>query len=65
MAVTELLQELQELCYGLGDLHVGQVALEEDGALGPLRAFVVQSIGGAGDIIAGSRACCVFFLGHR
>jgi hypothetical protein len=46
MAIAQLLQEHGELGHGLGDLHVGQVALEEDGALRPLGAFVVQGIGG-------------------
>ena len=46
MAIAQLLQEHSKLCHGLGDLHVGQVALEEDGALRPLGAFVVQGIRG-------------------
>lgn len=60
MAVAQLLQEHGQLGHGLCDLHVRQVALEEDGALRPLRASVVEGVGGAG-----SSSIALFFLGHR
>jgi hypothetical protein len=45
------LQEQGQLCYRLSHLHAGEIALEEDGALRPLCALVVQGIGGADDFI--------------
>lgn len=66
MAVAQLLQEHGELGHGLGDLHVGQVALEEDGALGSLGAFVVQRVGGGGCVVAGEvDGGGLFLFGHH
>lgn len=64
MPVAELLQEHGQLCHGLGDLHVGQVALEEDGALRPLGTFVVERIGGAHYFAGRSWGGRIFFFGH-
>lgn len=65
MPVAELLQEHRQLCHSLRDLHVRQIALEEDGALRPQRAFVVEGIGGVDDFIAGFLDCGILLLGHR
>jgi hypothetical protein len=65
MLVTKLLQKQRQLGHCLCDLHVGQIALEEDGAFGPLRAFVVEGIGAADGIVAGFLDGDIFCLGHR
>ena len=60
------MQQHGQLGHGLGNLHVGKIALEEDGALRPLRAFVVEGIGGADYAVrAGTGGRRLFLFWHR
>lgn len=60
MSVAQILKKHGELGHSVGDMHVGELALEKDGALRCLGAFVVEQIGEV-DLSRGR----IFLLGRR